>query len=593
MKQMSLEEFLENDTLGESVWNEDDINIDAINENPLNNTISNKPKIEKSVENEISTKKEPIRPTKTVQPPPHDTSKDEPIIIEGPPYMIKFSNLPPKFSDFDIEDLFNAKQTRLVKYKLYWELEKYPSISILKNGSIFDQNFKRTAKVSFVEVMNLHDADKILRFWKIPLLELYKIKVEPAEFTDFQNYLKKQQILTDLISKDPRDNPSKSYIPPKPKPNPFGSAKPVDTQSKMLDIENKISNFHVEDTAVLRKLSEGSLAIGKETPNQTNPHPKEKIKVLKRDQKLSSINVNDKTNNNTTTSTQQKTNKTELNTTTSPKLQNENLTLSPQTPRMVSYSQVARRADDAKKTPSASPMTTPNNQYINLTHTNSNNANNSFDRSLLLKSPIIHDNINEEIDDINDINITDNNNNISKENGNNYSHTRSPIRYSNPNANNNGHYDRYSNNSYGNNHSHNSYNNTNNYRGGYKSYNNTSRGGSNYNHRPYRSKYNSISGTNNNYKQHGGRSSYKKSEYGGNGSDDIENQTETQQTDEQSLLFKPVSTFLHDNKRSYHNNSNHHGSNRGGYRSKYNNNSTSNYRGNYHTSSRTTHFSQE
>ncbi|CAI4726987.1 CBM_collapsed_G0043420.mRNA.1.CDS.1 [Saccharomyces cerevisiae] len=257
---MSLEEFLGNDTLGESVWDEEDINLDAIS----NTTNIDILKQTKAGEHQRDGHQQhphgghgPMNRSRFSNAGPFGggsmgdfANHHHPLQHQqGPPYIVKFSDLPPRFSNFDIEDLFQAKFTKFIKFKLFWEINKNPSISTLKSGSIFDQNFKRDSKVAFVELYTSRDMDKILNYWTTPLKEIYHITTAPAEFEDFKDYSTKVKLLT-----DPKDDAGKPFITKtqRSKSNPFGSAKPVDTQSKILDIEEKMENLHVEDTTTLR-----------------------------------------------------------------------------------------------------------------------------------------------------------------------------------------------------------------------------------------------------------------------------------------------------------------------------------------------------
>ncbi|CAI4625200.1 BGP_1a_G0040100.mRNA.1.CDS.1 [Saccharomyces cerevisiae] len=257
---MSLEEFLGNDTLGESVWDEEDINLDAIS----NTTNIDILKQTKAGEHQRDGHQQhphgghgPMNRSRFSNAGPFGggsmgdfANHHHPLQHQqGPPYIVKFSDLPPRFSNFDIEDLFQAKFTKFIKFKLFWEINKNPSISTLKSGSIFDQNFKRDSKVAFVELYTSRDMDKILNYWTTPLKEIYHVTTAPAEFEDFKDYSTKVKLLT-----DPKDDAGKPFITKtqRSKSNPFGSAKPVDTQSKILDIEEKMENLHVEDTTTLR-----------------------------------------------------------------------------------------------------------------------------------------------------------------------------------------------------------------------------------------------------------------------------------------------------------------------------------------------------
>lgn len=301
-KKMSLEEFLGDDSLGDSVWNEDDINLDAINNtinievlknnHPKSNINNNGTRDDQSqIRQNIVSSQYPVKSTMLSSfssssstttnnnnnnstsissssfnqngyykkqsshlrnvPDPYMNNQEQ-FTVQGPPYMIKFSDLPPRFADSDIEELFEAKYTKFVKFKIFWEINRNPSLSTLKSGSVFDQNFKRETKVAFVEVYSARDVMKILKYWCQPLREIYKIHIEPAQYDDFKEYMAKINLLT-----DPRDDPSKSYVVPNNKASPFGTAKFVDTQSKILDIEEKMEKLHVEDTETLRRLSEG------------------------------------------------------------------------------------------------------------------------------------------------------------------------------------------------------------------------------------------------------------------------------------------------------------------------------------------------
>ncbi|CDH17614.1 related to protein PSP2 [Zygosaccharomyces bailii] len=253
---MSLQEFLGDDTLGDSVWNEDDINLDAISNTTSIDVLKNKTQKQQQQQEGRSDAHHPFG----YRSPPSMDGHPSSFAPAGPPYIVKFSQLPPRFADGDIHDLFHEKFTKFVKFKLFWELNANPSIAVLNSGSVFDQNFKRENKVAFVELYSGRDMDKILKYWTTPMLKLYNIKVEPAEFSDFNEYMAKVKLLT-----DPKDDAAKPYVPlqaskanakpAKPKPNPFGSAKPVDTQSKILDIEEKVGKLHVEDTSTLRRIS--------------------------------------------------------------------------------------------------------------------------------------------------------------------------------------------------------------------------------------------------------------------------------------------------------------------------------------------------
>jgi len=252
-KKMSLEEFLGDESLGASVWDESDINLDAITnttnidlfrqaKNKSNDARGHNPSHNSNNNN--------------YHRDPHAFNDVEDIenngSMPGPPYIVKFSNLPPKFSNRDIEELFQAKFTKFIKFKLFWELNVNPSIETMKNGTEFEQNFKLESKVAFVELYTARDLQKIANFWKEPLRDIYNINTEIAIFENFKEYISK----ADLLKNDPQIDAGRPFIEHKHKPSPFGSAKPTDTQSVTLEIEKKMDELHVEDTTTLRRLSQ-------------------------------------------------------------------------------------------------------------------------------------------------------------------------------------------------------------------------------------------------------------------------------------------------------------------------------------------------
>ncbi|AAS53012.2 AER332Wp [Eremothecium gossypii ATCC 10895] len=253
-KKMSLEEFLDDSSLNDSAWNENEIDLSAIS-TTLSNTTS------------LDLLKSAAKGHGGHGGGDYGGGFSNGSHFHGsgrqydPPYIIKFSNLQKSFSNHDIEDLFRTKFTRFVKFKMFWELNRSPP---LDSDSLFDKCFTKNSKVAFVEVYSFRDMDKIMSQWREPLMELHAIKVEPAEFSDFQNYVNKDKALPSgspdagkLSSTGPGGNPKHAAQPAKPKVNPFGDAKPVDTQTKILKIEETVQKFHIEDTTALRKLSFG------------------------------------------------------------------------------------------------------------------------------------------------------------------------------------------------------------------------------------------------------------------------------------------------------------------------------------------------
>ncbi|SCU88993.1 LAMI_0D12046g1_1 [Lachancea mirantina] len=290
---MSLEEFFNDNTLGDSVWDEEEINLDAISiSSPLTNTTS------------LDVLKQgPVKlggPTSEARGPMgrgNVMPESGGPRMRSQPYIVKFSHLPSKFTRADIEDLFHTKCTRYSKLKLFWELNKKPPIGLaLKNTGVFELNFTRDSKVAFTELYSARDMDKILDNWSAPLRELFDIYVTPAQYDDFQHYMAKTKLLSEAddpgLSYDPQAQHSRaqsshlqrdSQLPPQqqkrepkhkqsgpgaevahgspqqsssPKKNPFGHAKPVDTQTKILQIEQTVNELHIEDTKKLRRASQ-------------------------------------------------------------------------------------------------------------------------------------------------------------------------------------------------------------------------------------------------------------------------------------------------------------------------------------------------
>lgn len=362
-KKMSLEEFLGNDSLGESVWDEEEINLDAINN--ISNTTN--PELFRPKHNSnrfssgyggghsgyggglggnqrFSSGNRHLDPAYdggagfgpsgghhqsygrvqqhhySEQEQRMESSGFDYLASAGPPYIVKFSNLPPRFSNYDIEDLFHMKFTKFVKYRLFWELQSNPSLDLLNKGDYFEKTFKDNLKVAFVELLGMRDLMKIIDYWSVPLAEMYQINVSVAKFDDFKNYVEKSKPLIDpsydagksfdapriqkshpFTSEKNEMAPAKSDAstlnknaqrqePKKPKVNPFGTAKPVDTQSKILEIENKMQSLHVEDTSTLRAILEEKSDASKQsktlsktaTSTLDNGQGKTKIKILKK-----------------------------------------------------------------------------------------------------------------------------------------------------------------------------------------------------------------------------------------------------------------------------------------------------------------------
>lgn len=313
-KKMSLEEFFSDNSLGESVWNEEEIDLNAIN-----TSISNTTSLD-------VLKQSSIRLDAAGGPGgmshdhmhrggygshQHDPMMSHQRLPNSPPYILKFVNLPSTFSNYEIEDLFKTKRAQFVKFKLFWELNK--TLGAQNEPTIFQKLFKRDSKVAFVEVYSYRDMDKILSQWKGPLKELYNIRVDMASFDDFKEYMDKDKEIS------PQDDASRPYhgnqqpgssaarrrssgegLPPphsgptspsttRRKSNPFGSAKPVDTQTKLLEIEQKIDQLGIEDTKTLRRLTIGSDEEDhheNETSQEKGDRVRKNLHILKREKNI-------------------------------------------------------------------------------------------------------------------------------------------------------------------------------------------------------------------------------------------------------------------------------------------------------------------
>lgn len=203
---MSLEEFLGDESLGKSMWSEEDFNIDSIN-----NT-TNIDLLKKDIEHG-SRQPAPAFGSPYGGPGGLQSGMGNP----APPYIIKFLNLPPIFANSDLEDLFNAKFTKFKKFKIFWELNKNPSIQSLVSGSKLEQHFIMDSKVAFVEVFSFRDMDKILKYWATPLKEIYNLTIIPADFQDFKEYVSKMEELVKESVIDSSNDPAKPHKPNKSK----------------------------------------------------------------------------------------------------------------------------------------------------------------------------------------------------------------------------------------------------------------------------------------------------------------------------------------------------------------------------------------
>ena len=122
---MSLEEFLGNDTLGESVWDEEDINLDAIS----NTTNIDILKQTKAGEHQRDGHQQhphgghgPMNRSRFSNAGPFGggsmgdfANHHHPLQHQqGPPYIVKFSDLPPRFPTLTLKIFFKQSLPSLL-----------------------------------------------------------------------------------------------------------------------------------------------------------------------------------------------------------------------------------------------------------------------------------------------------------------------------------------------------------------------------------------------------------------------------------------------------------------------------------------------
>lgn len=192
----------------------------------------------------------------------------------GPPYIIKLSQLPIACNDLFVEDLFQSRYTPYVKFKILVD----PAADPLQTGTI--------RKIAFVELESYLDYSKALKWHDLYYRPGRRVVVDIADFQDFQHSVKynqeHQQQLLDLeqdvasgkfrltgpsgpMNRGSPITPHRNLGPklgshagagsgaetskpgfdtvlskPKPKPNPFGAAKPVDVLAKENEIQKKL-----------------------------------------------------------------------------------------------------------------------------------------------------------------------------------------------------------------------------------------------------------------------------------------------------------------------------------------------------------------
>ncbi|CCD26346.1 RNA recognition motif domain-containing protein NDAI_0H01720 [Naumovozyma dairenensis CBS 421] len=96
-----------------------------------------------------------------------------------PQYIVKFSNLPADFTPADLKLLFQSNFINFVKFKIFWELQKF------------------NKKVVFVELFSFRDLNKIMKFWSnIEYLKYFHIILEMSNFIEFEKYFERKKVST-------------------------------------------------------------------------------------------------------------------------------------------------------------------------------------------------------------------------------------------------------------------------------------------------------------------------------------------------------------------------------------------------------------
>lgn len=193
----------------------------------------------------------------------------------GPPYIVKFFNLPVSCNDEFIEDLFRSRYTPFVKFKIVFD----PASQPLETGVV--------KKIAFVELGSFNDQSRVLKWHDLNYSGSRRVVIEMADFNDFKNCMafnqeheqQLREVEREFLSgrnrhwddhrqshngynrgapierPDPvsriqnlpllqRAKPEiQSPVLQKPehhKPNPFGNAKPVDILLKQHEIEKQL-----------------------------------------------------------------------------------------------------------------------------------------------------------------------------------------------------------------------------------------------------------------------------------------------------------------------------------------------------------------
>ncbi|KAG7925029.1 hypothetical protein KL925_004871 [Ogataea polymorpha] len=179
-----------------------------------------------------------------------------------PPFIAKLTNLPDRATGRLVSDLFGSRFTQFEKCKVLKDPHPpAPRFNISSSGKV-------ERKCAYVQLPSVRELQKVLK-WNDVFIDRLRINVDVADFQDFvdvQKYNKeigyddeeeeKKQAHTENVAVEKRKiatrpvngqdvapvgspSPVSSAGQSKPKPNPFGNAKPVDTASKLLALENQ------------------------------------------------------------------------------------------------------------------------------------------------------------------------------------------------------------------------------------------------------------------------------------------------------------------------------------------------------------------
>lgn len=234
-------------------------------------------------------------------------------VDNGPPYIVKLSNIPLTSDDGFIEDLFQSRFTQLVKFKIIFD----PTTRPLELGIV--------KKIAFVELRSFADQTRVSKWQDVVFKGTRRINIEVADFQDFQycmgfnqeNQGRLSQVEQEFLTARPRqgnidDRPlggnrfhpngrapggmpldeilpasnrridhrvsngfpnrlseptgvssqafSNPPLKPRPKHNPFGNAKPVDVIAKEHEMESTYAQEHHSLPPQLRRKSSVSNA---------------------------------------------------------------------------------------------------------------------------------------------------------------------------------------------------------------------------------------------------------------------------------------------------------------------------------------------